>query len=348
MKWHTFNRGNLVFTLVLLTTFGIGGCKSDSVDQHKNVKNLPEMKVTVAKVQKEVAANQVEIVGTIQAVEQAQIAAKISGNIIQLPVDLGSRVQKGDLLIKIKAGEISAKLQMASAQLEQEKRNLAREKSLLKKNAATPETVKSYEDQVRIAEAAHREAMTMLEYTEIVAPFTGIITRKLAYVGDMATPGKPLLNIEEENNLQVLTDIPEAMILHIKKGDILSVFIPSVDLRIQGEVAEVAPTADPSSRTAPIKLKIQNNRKLRSGQFARVTLAMAPAKTLTVPASAITIFGQMERVFVEVNGKAKLRLVRSGSKIQDRIEILSGLNENETIIISGNQNIVDGQPLTIQ
>lgn len=348
MKWRTLNRGNLILTLVLLTTFGIGGCKNDSVDQHKTVENLPEMKVTVAKVKKEVAANQVEIVGTIQAVEQAQIAAKISGNIIQIPVDLGSRVQKGDLLIKIKAGEISAKLQMASAQLEQEKRNLAREKSLLKKNAATPETVKSFEDQVRIAEAAHREALTMLEYTKIVAPFTGIITRKLAYVGDMATPGKPLLNIEEENNLQVLTDIPEAMIQQVKKGDILAIFVPSVDLRIEGEVAEVSPTADPSSRTAPIKLKIKNNRKLRSGQFARVTLALSPAKTLTVPASAITAYGQMERVFVEVNGRAKLRLVRSGAIIQNRVEILSGLKENETIIISGNQDIVDGQPLAIQ
>ena len=345
MKW---NRLTEVLFFVLLITFSLGGCKNDMVDKHKKTENLPEVKVTVAKVKKEVADNQVEIVGTIQAVEQAQIAAKISGNIISLPVDLGSRVQKGDLLITIKAGEISAKLQLAEAQLRQEKRNLAREKNLLKKKAATPETVKSFEDLVRIAEAAHKEALTMLEYTRIVAPFTGIITRKLAYVGDMAIPGKPLLNIEEENNLQVVTDIPEAMILQIKKGDVLSVFIPSVNLRVEGEVAEVAPTADPSSRTAPIKLKIANNQRLRSGQFARVTLTMAPAKTLTIPASALSRYGQMERVFVQVDGKARLRLVRSGAKSLDRVEILSGLDENESVIISEGLPLIDGQPITIQ
>ncbi len=339
-------RGVLYF--VLYTIIGLSGCKDNIADQHEKAKELPKVSVTVAKVKKEVAENQVEIVGTIQAVEQAQIAAKISGNIVSLLVDLGSRVQKGDLLIKIKAGEISAKLQLAKAQLEQKKRNLAREKNLLKKKAATPETVKSFEDSVRIAEAAHREALTMLEYTKIAAPFTGIITRKLANIGDLATPGKPLLNIEEENNLQVLTDIPEAMILQIKKGDILSVFVPSVNLKLEGEVAEVAPTADPSSRTAPIKLKIPHNKRLRSGQFARITLAMAPAKTLTIPASALSSYGQMERVFVEVGGKAKLRLVRSGATIKDRVEILSGLKENEIVIISEGHDLIDGQPLSIQ
>ena len=127
----------------LLLTFLIsGGCKDGTVEQHQTVENLPKVEVSVAKVLKELAANQVEIVGTIQAVEQAQIAAKISGNIVSLSVDLGSRVKKGDLLIKIKAGEISAKLQLAEAQLEQGKRNLAREKKLLAKKAATPETVK--------------------------------------------------------------------------------------------------------------------------------------------------------------------------------------------------------------
>ena len=333
---------------LLLTILISGGCKDGTVDQHQTAENLPKVEVSVAKVQKELAANQVEIVGTIQAVEQAQIAAKISGNIISLPVDLGSRVKKGDLLIKIKAGEISAKLQLAEAQLEQRKRNLAREKKLLKKKAATPETVKSFEDLVRIAEASHREASTMLEYTRITAPFSGIITRKLANVGDLATPGKPLLHIEEENNLQVLTDIPEAMILQIKKGDILPVFIPSVNLRVDGQVAEVAPTADPSSRTAPIKLKIPSNKKLRSGQFARVTLATSPSNTLTVPSSALTPYGQMERVFVAVDGKAKLRLVRSGAKTKDRVEILSGLRENEVVVISEGHSLVDGQPLVIQ
>ncbi len=146
---------------------------------------------------KEIAGKQVEVVGTVQAVEQAEISAKISGNIVAFPVDLGSRVKQGDLLAELNAGEISAQVRQAKAQLEQTRRNLEREENLLKKNAATPETVKSLEDTARIATAAYRETRTMLDYTRITAPFSGIITRKMANVGDLATPGKPLLQIEE-------------------------------------------------------------------------------------------------------------------------------------------------------
>ena len=127
-------------------------------------------------------------------------------------------MQQGELLIELSAGEISAQVQQAKAQLEQARRNLAREEKLLKKNAATPQTVKSLRDSARIAEAAYKEASTMLDYSRITAPFSGIITKKIANSGDLATPGKPLLYMEQENNLQVLTDIPEAMILqHTKR-----------------------------------------------------------------------------------------------------------------------------------
>lgn len=289
------------------------------------------------------------MVGTVQAVQRAKISSKITGNIIAFKVTLGSRVKQDELLAEISAGEISARVQQAKAQLMQTKRNLTREKKLLKKNATTPQTVKSLQDSTRIAEAAYNEAMTMFNYSRITAPFSGIITKKLGNVGDLATPGKPLLYIEEEDNLQVLADIPEAMILHIKQGDSLSVFIPSVDLTIEGVVAEVSPIADPSSRSAPIKLRVAANSRLRPGQFARVTLAMEQAETLTIPAPALIQFGQMEQVFVVAqNNKAQLRLVRSGTQIDEHIEILSGLSEGETVITQSNRNLLDGQPVIVQ
>ncbi len=332
-----------ITTLILLL-----GCNKEGVSDEKKIGQAAAAPVTVGKVVKRIAGNQVEVVGTVQAVDQAVISAKITGNVISLPVDLGSRVKNGELLAELSAGEISAQVQQAKAQLEQAKRNLAREENLLKKNAATPETVKSFEDSLRIAEAAYRTTLTMQDFTKITAPFAGIITRKLVSVGDLATPGKPLLHIEEEHKLQVLTDIPEAMILKISKGDRLKIFIPSVNIEIEGTVAEVSPVADPSSRTSPIKLRIPNNPQLRSGQFARVTLAMAQAETLTVPAGAVIPFGQMERVFVVADGKARLRLVRTGAHSKEYLEILSGLADGEGVVIAGHSNLHDGQPVTVQ
>lgn len=333
--------------VIALTAF-LPSCDKNQTRPKKSTQILPAARVSVDKVIKRIAANQLEVVGTVQAVQRAEISSKITGNIIIFKVILGSRVKQGELLAEISAGEISARVQQAKAQLMQTKRNLAREENLLKKNATTLQTVKSLQDSARIAEAAYKETMTMLDYSRITAPFSGIITKKLCNVGDLATPGKPLLYMEEENNLQVLADIPEAMILRIKQGDRLSVSIPSVDLTTEGVVAEVSPIADPSSRSAPIKLAVTPDSRLRPGQFARVTLSMEQAETLTIPASAMIQFGQMEQVFVAYNNKAILRLVRSGTQIDDHIEILSGLSEGETVITQGNLDLLDGQPVIIQ
>lgn len=213
--------------------------------------------------------------------------------------------------------------------------------------------MKSLKDTVLIAQAALLESQTMLDYTIISAPFDGIVTKKPANAGDLATPGKPLLRIEGENNLQILTDIPEAMISSIKKGDILQATIPASNSHVSGVVTEVSPTADPSSRTTPIKIKINSTPQLRSGQFARVTLALEETETYTIPQSAILPYGQLERVFVVQENRAQLRLVRTGVVFpgtdgQRRIEILSGLSEGENVITSGNKNLQSGQPLQIQ
>ncbi|OGR18408.1 MAG: hypothetical protein A2X81_10565 [Desulfobacterales bacterium GWB2_56_26] len=341
-----FRRASLIFLISLGMV--VTACDHEKNTAEEKLQSLPTAEVTVSKATKRAAARQVEVVGTVQAVDRAEISAKITGNIIALPVDLGSSVKQGELLVELSAGEISAQVQQAKAQLEQAKRNLLREENLLKKNAATPESVKSLQDSVRIAEAAHRETHTMLDYARITAPFAGIVTRKFANTGDLATPGKPLLILEEGSNLQVLTDIPEAMIAGIMKGNRLKVTVPSVDLITKGTVAEISPTADPTSRTAPVKLHLPADDRLRSGQFARVGLVLAETETLTVPTEAVVPFGQMERIFVVDDGRAKLRLVRTGAKEERDVEILSGLTENEVVIVTGNGTLTDGQPVSIR
>lgn len=338
-----------ILILVAVTAAAMGAaCRQEEKPSAGKTSASSPIAVRAAKVEKRAATNQVELVGTVQAVERAEISAKITGNVISLPIEVGTRVKAGQLLVELSAQEISAQVQQAKAQLEQAKRNLAREENLLKRNAATPETVKALEDSLRIADAGHRTALAMLDFTRITAPFSGIVSRKLASVGDLATPGKPLLHLEEENNLEVVTDIPEAMIARINKGDTLRLAIPSAPETKSGTVAEVSPVADPSSRTSPVKLRLAPNPQLRSGQFARVTLAMAEVQTLTIPLEAILMHGQMEKVYVIDNGKLALRLVRSGARGDGRIEIESGLTEGESVAIPASPQLRDGQPVTVQ
>jgi RND family efflux transporter MFP subunit len=342
MKQQMRRTGRLsVFFFCALFLFG---CKEEHAKQPDN-QNRPAATVQVFAVQQEKTTSSIEIMGTVQAADKAVIAARISGHITHLSVVPGSKVSRGDLLVKINAGEISAQLLQAKAQLAQAERNLERERSLLTKNASTPETVKTLEDTRRIALASVGEVQTMLDYATISAPFSGIITRKSASVGDLAAPGRPLLEIENGMNLQIVADIPEAMILKIKVGDDIPVFIPVAGLSCTGKVEEISPVADPLSRTAPIKLSLSADPNLRSGQFARVSLPEGTQNALTVPQSAILPFGQMERVFIVQDGKARLRLVRTGSAGNGKVEILAGLAPGDEVVITGNGGLTDGQPL---
>lgn len=336
----------ILLTATLVSTMFLYGCKGE--EKHAASVDLPVIGVETAIVTQEEAPLQIEFMGTVQAVHSAVIATKVSGNITDLPVGLGDKVVQGETLIKLDAGELSAKLQQAEAQLKQARRNLAREQNLLKKKAATKEAVKAQQDMVNIAEAAHKEAQTMLEYTHIVAPFEGLVTRKLVNRGDLVTPGKPLIQVDNEKELQVTTNLPESLLNKVSIGQNLEVSIPSIQASIIGKVYELAPTADPATRTALMKLRVPATAGLRPGQFARVHINQRAEQTTMVPKTAIFPLGQLDRVFVVDGGKAKLRLVRLGASYENSVEILAGLSPNEQIVTHTTAPLVDNQPITIQ
>lgn len=333
--------------LISILFLAITGCQGEHPEKEQTGQQLPPVKVRVLTVTAQDAPLQTEVVGTVQPVDRADIAAKVTGTIAKMPVVLGSQVKAGDLLVKISAGEISARVIQAQAQLEQARRNLAREKKLLEKNAATAENVKSLEDMFRVAEAVYGEAKTMLGYTTITAPFDGQITSKNANVGDLATPGITLLQLEDNRKLQVVTSVPETLVLQISPGDTLPIHIPAADIGIVGRVAEIAPSVDPLSRTAAVKLDIDESIQLRSGQFARVALSGSRKETLFVPASAVQVFGQMEKIFVVQENRALLRLVRTGAVIDGQVEILAGLEPGEKIVAQEGSQLIDGQPVIL-
>jgi RND family efflux transporter MFP subunit len=305
--------------------------------------------VGVAKVQQQDIPAVIEVAGTLQAKESATIAAKVSGIVTRVSVVLGSTVQKGDLLVAISAEEIGARLSLAEAQLAQARRNLEREQNLLKKNATTPETVKSMRDQYNIALAGYAEAKTMLSYTTITAPFNGVITRKEVNSGNLTTPGTPLLYLENNQKLQVRSAVPESLVLSISTGDQFMVRVDAADALVRGTVAEIAPATDPNSRTTPVVIDLPAHPNLRTGQFARVLLPGLESSTgLLIPERAVVPLGQMDRVFVVKNGRAHLRLIRTGLRHEGMIEVLAGLSAGETVAVSNNSLLHNGQQVQVQ
>jgi RND family efflux transporter MFP subunit len=288
-----------------------------------------------------------EAVGTVQARWRSVVEAKVSGRIEKMPVITGQRVEEGDLLVQLDAREIQARLDQATAVREQADADLQRFSTLLRQEAVTRAEYDAVQARQRVAQAAVTEAETQLAHTRVIAPFAGAITRKHADVGDLAAPGRPLLELEDPTQLQLEANVPEALITRIQPGNRLRVRIDALNQPLDGVVTEVAPSADPNSRTFLAKIDLPSHDDLRAGQFGRVAIPVGQFAALRVPASAVVKRGQLEIVFVAQDGKAQLRLVKTGKLLENEIEILSGIDSNEVVIVDGLTTLLDGQPVKI-
>jgi RND family efflux transporter MFP subunit len=286
-----------------------------------------------------------EVVGTVRSKQRALVEAKVSGRVLEYSATPGTTVKTGEQLARLDVQEIQAKVDQARAMLDQAQRDFDRQKQLIASNATTRQDFDAAEARVKIGAAALSEAETMLGYARVTAPFDGVVTRKLADVGDLAMPGKPLLEIEAPTSLRFEADLPEAILDRVKLGDRLPVRLNRI---VEGTVSEISPVADPVSRTFQVKLDLPPAEGLRTGQFGRVSVPVAETRLLLVPQDAVLKRGQMEMVFVAKDGKAVLRLVKTGKILDTHVGLLSGIEEGDQVIVGAGSKLTDGQPVTIQ
>ena len=337
--------------LLLLTVWLLffSGCQRQAderppqLDKHQS----QAMQVRLYEVREELIQRENEVVASLQAAQRATIAAKVTGTISRLPVELGSPVKKDDLLVQLRADEIAARLDQAQTIWEQAKRNLEQEQRLLRQDATSQEKVNTLQDAFRVAEAALEEAQTMYSYTTIKAPFPGRISSRYLLAGDLAVAGAPILLLENDQKLQVVGAVPEALLDQVQLGKDLLIKIPSLSFRVQGRIAEISPAAETSTRTVIVKIDIPSAPSLRPGQFARIVLpGGAATATLFIPTEAVQRFGQMERVFVRDKALATMRLVRTGARRDEMLEILGGLSPGDQVILNS-ADLHEGQKITV-
>ena len=338
------NSSNLA-TAALLATLAFAGCGRRPAD----IANPPppvSVQTQIAELKIRVAAE--DDIGTVRAKLHAIIEAKVSGKVERMLVEPGQEVTNGELLVQLDAREVQAQLDQATALRQQAESDLKRATDLFRQNVFSQSEFDNAQSKFRVANAAAIEAETLLGYTKVTAPFDGVITRKEADVGDLAVPGKPLLEMEDPRHLRLEADVPEALIGNVKLGDILPVRISALDTNLSGVVSEIAPSADANSRTFLVKLDLPFVSRLRAGQFGRVAVPAGNVLALRVPASAVIRRGDMQLLFVVARDHAQLRIVKTGARIDDEVEIVSGLNSGEQVAVSDTDRLLDGQPVTIQ
>ena len=341
MKRNTDRLSTLSFPVfLLLSSFLLVSCGGKS-SEDKASASTPA-KVHIYKVESRSHASIEEVPGTVQARLKASIEAKIPGRIEKMLVVEGQSVKEGDLLVQLDVKEIRAKYDQAVVMRDQLERDLQRSTLLIEKQAISKSEFENIDAKTKVARAAVTEADTMLGYAAIRAPFSGVITKKLADVGDLAIPGRPLIVIEDPSDLRFEANIPETYINSIKPGTSLDVQISGVESSVKGSASEISPTADPNSRTFLVKFTLSDQKGLRSGLFGHVSVPSESRLITSVPQGAIVKRGQMEIVYILRDGKAWIRLVRSGRILGPEIEILSGLDNGETVAVDNLSTLKDG------
>jgi RND family efflux transporter MFP subunit len=195
---------------------------------------------------------------------------------------------------------------------------------------------------VESARAAGDQASTVDSFRTIAAPFDGLITEKLVEPGNMASPGMPLLRLEDTRGFRLEVRVDESRIGQVRNGDSVPVFLGAGTTSITGTVVEVSRTVDADARAFLVKIALPDARGVRSGEFGKARFGGTPRRALTVPSSAIVRRGQLTSVFVVDNGLARLRLVSLSES-----EVLAGLTESEVVILSPPAGVTEGRRVSV-
>jgi RND family efflux transporter MFP subunit len=312
----------------------------------------------------------ISVSGKIEAQQTANISTRMMGTITRIYVKVGDKVRRGQLLANISSQDIQAKQAQTNASIAEAQANVSnaqkdydRFTNLYKKQSASAKELDNVTLQYNAAKARleaatqmRNEVNAMLSYSNLTAPFDGVVTQRMADEGNMANPGMPLLTIEQNTALEVSTTVSESDINSIKKGDKAQVEVKAIGKTLECTISEISPSSQFTGGQYLVKLSIPEKEKkeLYAGMYVNVFIPVTGKTTtkentaaILVPISSLVNKDQLTGVYTISNSNtALLRWVRTGKTFGDKIEVLSGLAPNEKFIVSAEGKLYNGVPVT--
>ena len=354
------NTIQIIAILTLIFTTSCGENKKETID------NRPTVSVNVSTPSSE-NGTFITASGKIEAVQNANISTRMMGFVNKIHVNMGQKVSKGQLLISINSADITAQkaqvnasITEATAAYKNAEKDYNRFKSLFETNSASQKEMDDITANFQMAKARLEAANQMknqvnaqLSYSNITAPFSGVITGKFINKGDLATPGIPLLSIENPTNFQVIAMVPESEITSIKTGTTVQVIVKSTNQKLTGKVTEVSTSTKNTGGQYLVKVVLDKSEvNLLSGMFTSIQFPTENTTTtskILVPTNALIHKGELTGVYVVgQNNTALLRWLRLGRQFGDKTEILSGLSVDEQFVVSSESKLTNGAKLQIQ
>lgn len=359
MKKHTY-----IFVLFLVSII-TASCSSS--DKQLDIDDSPVVKVVLNQTAINDQNQYLSVSGKIQAKNSADLSTRMMGFVKKVHVNVGDKVKKGQLLVSINNTDLQAKKAQVDASIAQAQtafinaeKNYNRFKNLFASSSISQKEMDDMTANYQMAKAGLESAKQMkneinaqFTYSNIKAPFSGIITNKNIDAGDMANPGMPLVSLESPKDFEVLAMVPETEISEIEKGTDVNVLVKSIDKTVKGKVIEVSTSAKNTGGQYLVKVNLEKtNVSILSGMFATVQFPLeqkTKSEMVLIPMDVIVKNGQLSGVYtVSQTNRALLRWLRLGRTYGNNVEVLSGLNANESYIISADGKLFNGAKIRIQ
>jgi RND family efflux transporter MFP subunit len=288
--------------------------------------------------------------GVFDALHQNNVASDGSGKLMKLLVEEGDFVRVGQTIAKLDDEMVQLQIQNVQLNIEQLKNDNARFSVLKKENAISNVEAEKVELGLKSAEVQLKQLQKQLRSTSIVAPFSGVVSKKMVDLGSMVMPGTPIVELTDISSLKLSVSVPERDILKFQKGQkVVANADVYGDVDFNGVISNIAVQAD-ASHNFKVQSTVKNStvNRLMAGMYGSVSLSNSKSTTaLSVPRKALVGSSKSPKVYVVRNGKAKLTSFNAGTSDGEYIEVVSGLNQGDRIVIKGQVNLQDNSNVKI-
>ena len=302
--------------------------------------------LAVAVVQYRAVPREYRLDGVVEAINRTTVSAQTRGQVDEILFDVDDFVERGEVIVRLRDNEqrarqaqAAADVNSAAAKREQARDEYERIRGLFDTNAISASAMDKADAERKSAAAAYEAARARLEeaneqltYTEILAPYSGIVTERHVELGEIANPGEPVMSGLSLDELRVIVDVPQSVIPTIRAGGKALVYLPDGNPVETGDIT-VFPYADPESNTFSVRVNLpEGNSSLFPGMFVDTRFVTGEKRELTVPRSALVYRSEVTGVYVvDTKKRVHFRQIRVGRDLGDAVVVLAGLSEGEQV-----------------
>ena len=337
-------------SLAILIVVMLAACSQDSDKEAEEEKDVPAIPVEVAQ------GTRADMVATytgtapIEAFEDAEVIAKVGGEVREIFVEEGDDVVSNQLLARLDGDRLRLEARQSEANLQKLKRDFERNVDLKDRNLISAGDFEKIQYEMESLEASHNLARLELSYTEIRAPIDGVVSERYIKLGNTIDVNSPAFHVTSLEPLVSYLHVPEREYRRLQPGQTVEIEIDALQGAVfKGTVARISPVVDPGTGTFKITIEVTDtSRRLKPGMFGRIGIVSdVHTNALQIPRNAIIEEEGVSALFIVEDDKVIKRIIQTGYSAGGMIEVLGGLADDETFFVVGQANLKDGTLIAV-